>query len=528
MSERRFGLRGVRRSWGGLVGVMAMVAVGCGEETPSVARGGAAADPPLRAVAVPGGIGHFEDAEGREVLLRGVNVNTYAEYWQFDPALPATLAFTEADMDYLAGLGYDVVRLLITWSRVEPSPGEYDAAYLATVAEVIDGLWARGIYTLVDMHQDAWGPSLAARPGEACTGSQRPAPGWDGAPAWATLVAEATPRCTPLVAGRHVRELSPAVVEAWASFFANAAGPGGVGLHERFAAMWGEVARVLGGRPGTMGYDVLNEPNAFALEQFPPLAEIYGKALAAIRAGEASAGTEPRVFLFEPSGNWANVLYGSTVERFTEDPQVAYAPHVYQGTIGLMPLDERQLERLREEVVGFGGVPVLVSEWGAGPESAGTANDPFALMVAAQDANHWSMAHWVYQAACGDPHNYGNFFDGTLDQVSSWAYRRVSCATPTTAGEPYAAMIAVLARPAVHAAPGRIDAIAWDPATGSLTASGATARSGQEAILYLPAAHADLTVTWTGATEARREAHYGGQRIVARADGGAWSVATAR
>ena len=38
-----------------------------------------------------------------------------------------------------------------------------------------------GIWSIVDFHQDAWGPTLAARPGEICPAGQDPAFGWDGA-----------------------------------------------------------------------------------------------------------------------------------------------------------------------------------------------------------------------------------------------------------------------------------------------------------------------------------------------------------
>ena len=73
-----------------------------------------------------------------------------------------------------------------------------------------------GVRSIVDFHQDAWGPTLAARPGEVCAAGQEPAFGWDGAPAWATLD-DGAPRC--MIAG--VRELSPAVRAAFAAFWAD-------------------------------------------------------------------------------------------------------------------------------------------------------------------------------------------------------------------------------------------------------------------------------------------------------------------
>ena len=60
------------------------------------------------------------DTAGRDVLLRGANVNSLGEYWQGVPAIPPTLPVTEADWDLMASRGFSVVRLLVTWSRVEP------------------------------------------------------------------------------------------------------------------------------------------------------------------------------------------------------------------------------------------------------------------------------------------------------------------------------------------------------------------------------------------------------------------------
>ncbi|NHB85500.1 hypothetical protein G7085_15165 [Tessaracoccus sp. HDW20] len=53
---------------------------------------------------------------------------------------------------------------------------------------------------------------------------------------------------------------SPALHEALDAFWANAPGPGGIGLQDRFAAMWAHVAARVAGHPALLGYDLLNEP----------------------------------------------------------------------------------------------------------------------------------------------------------------------------------------------------------------------------------------------------------------------------
>ena len=86
-----------------------------------------------------------------------------------------------------------------------------------------------------------------SRPGpdEVCPAGYEPAFGWDGAPGWATLD-EGEPRCFT-----GAREVNPAVSAAWANFFADAPGPGGVGIQTRYARMLAHVAeRFAGGQRG--------------------------------------------------------------------------------------------------------------------------------------------------------------------------------------------------------------------------------------------------------------------------------------
>ena len=130
--------------------------------------------------------GRIMDSKGREVLLRGVNVNSLGQYWQ-GTDVPPTLPFDRRDPARIAQMGWNVVRLIVSWSRVEPRPGVYNEAYLDRVCRWIDRLEENGVYTIIDFHQDAWGPTLAAGPGETCAPPSQRAFGWDGAPGWATL-----------------------------------------------------------------------------------------------------------------------------------------------------------------------------------------------------------------------------------------------------------------------------------------------------------------------------------------------------
>ncbi|HUO05300.1 MAG TPA: cellulase family glycosylhydrolase [Candidatus Binataceae bacterium] len=504
---------------------------------------------PLSVVLQPGGIGIITDGRGREVLLRGLDVNSLGEFWQFDPSLPPVLKLRPADMDFIASMGLNLVRLVISWSSVEPSPGVYDEKYLSRVAQTIEALNQRGIYTLVDLHQDAWNATLGARPNEACTSDELPAQGWDGAPAWATLTDDSTLRCIPPLAGLYERELSPAVLEAWAKFWDNRPGPGGVGIQDRYIAMLHHLATRLGGVPGVMGYDIMNEPNAYpaylvdiVAALFPnllapeyvtimenslnSLATFYAASVTAIRAGERQAGIKPRIVLFEPSALWPNIPSGATVAPFSTDPQLAYGPHIYQGGISfLVQLDETQIQRVRDEAASFGGVPVLTGEWGASPSSAGDVGGYFEEMIADQDSEQWSTALWLYQPSCGDPSSYRQ----DLATIDLWGFHDTACVGPD-ANVPGAVRDPIfnrVSRPALHFAPSRIDSIAWDPVGNIFTASGSQAPKGSQMNLFVPRNHAGLKVSTAGLTGLTTRGSHGGRRITARANGGDWSVRVA-
>jgi endoglycosylceramidase len=92
------------------------------------------------------------------VLLRGVNINSFGEYWQFDPDVAPVFPFGEEDADRIASIGWNAVRLLLTWSRVEPSPGQYDESYLDEIEAAVQLLESRRIYTILDLHQECLGP----------------------------------------------------------------------------------------------------------------------------------------------------------------------------------------------------------------------------------------------------------------------------------------------------------------------------------------------------------------------------------
>ncbi|MDX2165575.1 MAG: cellulase family glycosylhydrolase [Deltaproteobacteria bacterium] len=461
--------------------------------------------------------GRIVDADGREVLLRGANVNAYAEYWQGSD-FPTVFPLAEEDPQRMAAIGWNAVRLLLSWSRVEPSPGAYDEAYLATVRDGARRLVAAGLYVILDLHQDAWGPTLAARIDEPCGAGELPAFGWDGAPGWATLD-EGKPRCA--LAG--VRELSPAVLAAFANFFADAPGPGGVGVRTRYARMLGHLAQFFATEPGIAGYDLINEPNAFNEAQEAGLSALYGDALAAIRAGERAGGGAPRLVFFEPSAVWS-LIGGGAPPDFARDADIVYAPHIYAGGIDPRPLDATPFQTARDEAALFGGAPVLVGEWGGDPHRAADPQDDYFLAhQRLQDQFAVGATLWTWRESCGDPHKMGDLRAGTLPQV--WGEFEVDCTSNTVTGlrQP---LIDQLTRAYVRAAPGQLDETNFDPSSGALVASGSGAPAGAELIAFFPAARFGAPgLSGSGLSDLRTLPAPGGNLyILATARGGAWEL----
>jgi Cellulase (glycosyl hydrolase family 5)/Glycoside hydrolase family 5 C-terminal domain len=128
----------------------------------------------------------FVDADGRKVILRGVNLGGDCKLpypdggtnYPSDFSDHRTVSFIgrpfpieEADEHFsrLAAWGFNCLRLLTTWEAVEHAgPGEYDTEYLDYYAELCRRAGEYGLYVFVDFHQDVWSRMT----------------GGDGAPAW--------------------------------------------------------------------------------------------------------------------------------------------------------------------------------------------------------------------------------------------------------------------------------------------------------------------------------------------------------
>jgi endoglycosylceramidase len=300
------------------------------------------------------------DDLGRDVLLRGVNITSLGEYWQGDPLDPPTLPTTDADWDAMAARGVSVIRLVIHWSRIEPLRGQMDESYLDEIDGYVRKAASRGIYTVLDMHQDAYSAFIYTTPDEECPAGTHPAKGWDGAPAWAVFT-DGLSTCTP-----GERNASPAVKNAWNAFYDNREG-----IRDRFVASWVALARRFAGRPEVAGFDVLNEPEASRpSSEMQPLYDAFIQDVyLAIRQAQRDAPFEHLIFV-EPALPAAHPDYGLVVPDISQFPfvptNVVSSPHNYAESIGV-PGMTVTFEAMNELFLTFGqvfGVPTWIGEYG--------------------------------------------------------------------------------------------------------------------------------------------------------------------
>jgi hypothetical protein len=230
---------------------------------PAASRGPAGALSWLHVEHRSDAIPYIADDEGRMVFLHGATPASLLEFgphdqpeYPLDPAAyengqcPVNKAeskyppLCQADVAQMARLGFNVMRLPISWSLLEPQRDRFSRTYLDRVAQIVD--WARdqGIYVIVDMHQNAYSNFVGAGDSSVDLGQ------YSGAPAWATFT-DGVP--SHVFAGQ--REVNPAVLQATTNFWYDRDG-----IQDEYLAALAYVAKRFRNDPVVAGYGVYNEP----------------------------------------------------------------------------------------------------------------------------------------------------------------------------------------------------------------------------------------------------------------------------
>ncbi len=178
------------------------------------------------------------DASGRTVLIHGLN--SVAKSAPFLSSSDGT-NLGGADLDRVTRDGFNGIRLGVWPASVSPQPGVIDHDYVAAVRTRVDQLAARGLWVILDFHQDVfWGmPGWATTPEAAALSDQTPA-GLDIG--WAA--AYASPRST----------------RQWDDWWANAAVTPGLGVVDAYGIGVAAIAEATKDAPNVVGLELINEP----------------------------------------------------------------------------------------------------------------------------------------------------------------------------------------------------------------------------------------------------------------------------
>jgi endoglycosylceramidase len=373
---------------------------------------------------------HVVDSDGRVVLLRGFNTSTLLE--------PTVLRSPLDDVDatMMESDGFDVVRLAISWGRLEPERGRWDTAYLDTIVRTVAMLNAHHLYVVLDMHFLDWSSKF----------------GGSGAPDWASL---------PLAPDLHIaqlgdwqRHLSPAANGAYVYFWLSPDWQGD------FMRTWQLVASRFVDDSGVAGYDLFNEPHAIPL---PPirfekdfLFPLYARTIDAL--GEVDAN---HLFIVE-----GQLLadFGTTIVPI-HAPNLVYSPHEYTGSLVPPTFDgnaqalDSHVRQVAGEATRLPGA-LWIGEWGMASsqaQSGGWIDDAVTAFTAVGAGWAW----WQWR------------------EDSAWGVRN-------TAGVTNTVMLARLAQPYLAAAPAAVTVSAVGGA-GQVTLRVGTGYTGAAIELAWPA-----------------------------------------
>jgi Cellulase (glycosyl hydrolase family 5) len=384
--------------------VFGLILTGCGSSASSTSSP-TAPSPPVAAIGTPLGvhvvhpvaaIPYLAESTGAAVLLRGADDNALVQYADNYPEAPS---IDQSDFSEMAALGFNFIRLPVSWSRIMPQPGEIDQHYLDRVAQVVGWAKANGIGVLVDMHEDNY--SLETDPGHEA----------DGAPAWA-IVDNGT-ACTSTIS------TTGCALAAFKSFWADVP-VAGKPLQDWYLRAMAAVARAAGAtsdNSNIVGVELMNEPWPSGPSPFEQqsLYPFYNKMISGLRAANVQVP-----LWFEPSviRNLTNSAVTSAT-RFSSDQNLVYAVHIYTGVFSppfnpttSQPVMATSYANAANEAAVF-GVPFVVDEYGssATPEW----NSWLTAQLTNQNAHSVGSSFWLWKQRNGKWDNWATVhLDGSL------------------------------------------------------------------------------------------------------------------
>jgi endoglycosylceramidase len=263
------------------------------------------------------------NAKNQTVLLRGVN---YPGYESQDDERGGITLHSESAYRTFAQMGFNVVRLPISWEMLEPYPGIFNDRYLASYVDR-DVQWAKkyGLYMVLDMHQYCWAVEF----------------GGSGAPDWSVQ------QYAPTELGMR---------KAVSNFWVNGS------LQDHLSGVWRNVARHYANEPTVAGYDILNEPRIYT----SVISDLNGTHVNSfyLKVVKSIKSVDPNHVIFLEPANMH--VFNLTIEKnIVWSPHfypLAYASEYYPQNITVLEAD------LAAKYLKFSvetGTPIWIGEFGA-------------------------------------------------------------------------------------------------------------------------------------------------------------------
>ncbi|MGC2191289.1 MAG: cellulase family glycosylhydrolase [Candidatus Dormiibacterota bacterium] len=362
--------------------------------------------------------GAIVDSTGRKVLLRGFNDDALLQVGSSSSRPPLTVS----DAALMQAEGFDVVRLPISWSLLEPTRGQFSQSYLKRIADLVSLCASHHLYVVLDMHTEDFGVGF----------------GGSGAPAWLSVPGVPDLKL-PFLSPAWQRHVSPAVNAALAYFWLYP------NWQKLYWQAWTRVAAEFRGNSAIAGYDLYNEPHPLpvppAIFETHLLWPFYATGIKDL------ARVDPN-HLFIVEGD----LFGDlpTAIRPLAARNLVYSTHLYSGSI-LPPAFKGDLAPLRAELQqGLTEAAQLPAAYWAG-ELGIDKNRPIAaswaraeIALSNQYLTGWAWWQW--------------------NDLAGWGVRKGP-------GPPDATWLDVLAQPFVRAAPGTLTGLRYDVKTKTLAAT---------------------------------------------------------
>jgi endoglycosylceramidase len=313
------------------------------------------------------------DETGNLITLRGFNTDALLDYsaWTQSP-------ITESDATLMQISGFDVVRIGISWSAIEPTRGVFDQAYIDRIQTLVKMFAKHQIYSVLEMHFLDWGPQFNGV----------------GAPRWANV-----PLVPDIELGSDLawkRHLSPAVNAAFGYFWASD------DWQADFRGAWQQVAQRFVVDPSVVGYDLFNEPHPlpsppiwYEKHQLWPL---YQKTINAV--GQVDPN---HIFIVE--GDFFGGM-GTTIVPIS-GVHLIYSAHFYTGSLippiysGDPMAMQAQFAELKKEAVQL-NAPLWIGETGIDTQAPSSAAWIRTLVNLASTTAGFAWWQWKEPKIFGD------------------------------------------------------------------------------------------------------------------------------